>query len=170
VKIVTIFAEKLFAFHYKNETYNEYDRLMELWTDTQYLKKFAEDNGIIEVETYVLDRLDDADEIQDKLEEISADQYPLEHYFKPLNDDEIGFKILSLQKGKLDNNYLRIYAIKIDDGCFVITGGAIKMSQKMKDHPDTRKEFDKLNTAKRYLEDNDVFDKDSFYELLNEIK
>ena len=61
-----------------------------------------------------------------------------------------------------------MYAIRIDNNCFVITGGAIKMSQKMQDHKDTQEELKKLNKAKDYLADNDVHDIDSFTELINE--
>jgi hypothetical protein len=43
---------------------------------------------------------------------------------------------------------LRLYALKIDKDCFVITGGAIKVSQKM--------------------QENGVFDSESFFELLSE--
>ncbi|MBP6871945.1 MAG: hypothetical protein KBC43_08060 [Bacteroidales bacterium] len=170
MKIVTIFAEKLFSFHYEGEVDNEFDRLMELWTNPQYLKKFAEDNEIADVEDYVLDRLSDAEQIQDVLDEIETDEVPLEQYFKPLFDKETGIKILSLRKGKLNHNHLRIYAIKIDTDCFVITGGAIKMSQAMQDFPDTQIELDKLYAAQRYLKDNGVFDIDSFFELLREAK
>lgn len=170
MKIVTIFAEKLFAFHYKDEVDNEFDRLMELWTNPQYLKKFAENNGIEDVEDYVLDRLSDAERIQDVLDEIETDELPLEQYFKPLFNKETTIKILSLRKGKLKHNHLRIYAIKIDTDCFVITGGAIKMSQAMQDFPDTQIELDKLKAAQRYLNDNGVFDIDSFFELLSEAK
>ena len=56
----------------------------------------------------------------------------------------------------------------LDENCFVITGGAIKMSQKMQDHPDTNNELEKLMEARRYLKSNDVFDDDSFFELLTE--
>ncbi|NLA24310.1 MAG: hypothetical protein GX879_05015, partial [Bacteroidales bacterium] len=65
-------------------------------------------------------------------------------------------------------NQLRYYAIKIDDNCFLITGGAIKMSQKMQEHPDTNNELKKLNKAKEYFKEIGVFDAESFYELLNE--
>lgn len=170
MKIVTIFAEKLFSFHYKGEVDNEFDRLMELWTDTQYLKNFAEDNGVTDVAGFIEDRLSDADEIQDVIDEIFTNRHPLGHFFKPLSDTETGLKILSLQKGKLRNNRLRIYAIKIDTECFVITGGAIKMSQTMQEFPDTQIELDKLKVAQRYLNDNGVFDIDSFFELLSEAK
>jgi hypothetical protein len=50
----------------------------------------------------------------------------------------------------------------------VITGGAIKMSQTMQGHPDTDNELIKLKEARAYLKQNDVFDEDSFFELLIE--
>lgn len=51
----------------------------------------------------------------------------------------------------------------------MITGGAIKMSQKNDDHPDTKNEMKKINRVKQFLQAHDVFDEDSFYELLIEI-
>lgn len=75
---------------------------------------------------------------------------------------------MAFHKGKIKKNRLRFYAIKLDANCFVITGGAIKMSQKMQDHPDTNNELIKLKKARAYLNINGVFDEDSFYELLIE--
>lgn len=169
MKIVNIFGARLFAFHYSNETENEYDRLMDCWTNVQYLWSFATENKIADKSQFVQDRLGDARQIQDLLNELSQSNDPLETYFRPLNNNETGFKLLSLQKGKHSNrDGLRIYAIKIDDDCFVITGGAIKMSLKMADHPDTNTELTKLNKAKDYLSEQDIIDEDSFFEFLNE--
>lgn len=44
MKIVNIFACKLFAFHYKGEADNKYDRLLDLWHDTEYVKRFLDEN------------------------------------------------------------------------------------------------------------------------------
>lgn len=65
---------------------------------------------------------------------------------------------------------MRLYAIKIDEDTFVITGGAIKLPLQhlMQDRAHTQLELSKLNKAKRYLEENGVNDNDSFYEFLNE--
>jgi hypothetical protein len=167
MEIVTIFDAKLFSFKYSDE--NEYDRLMSCWTDVFYLREYAKLNGVKDKNKFVKNRLRDAEQIQDLLYELSNSRQPLEYYFTPLNNNETGFKLLSLQKGKYANyDGLRIYAIKIDDDCFVITGGAIKMSFKMDDHPDTKEEKNKLNSAKDYLSKQDVIDKDSFFEFLNE--
>lgn len=173
MKIVDIFADQLFSFVYKikeTDTWdlNEYDRLMELWTDVSYLREYAKTNGVKNPTKFAKQRLENAEEIQDLIEEITTQQKTLEYYFRPLNDNESGIKILSLQKGKIRNNGLRLYAIKIDENCFVITGGVIKMSHKMKDHKDSKQELNKIKQAKNYLHANDVIDKDSFFEFINE--
>jgi hypothetical protein len=168
MKIDAIFAPSLFAFHYSGEVDNEYDRLMDHWTDVSYLRKYAKDNAVANINQFVKDRLKDAEQIQDVLEEITINNQPLEFYFRTLFDTEAGIKTLSLQKGKIIKNGIRIYAIKIDTNCFVITGGAIKMTQTMQDHPDSNNELTKIKTAKEYLQQHSIFDTDSFYELINE--
>lgn len=167
MKIVRIFANQLFAFQYEGEEDNEYDRLMELWTDMTYLKKFAQNNGIKDIMGFVNNILNDAEQIQDFLEDLNQNKDPYGFYFEPLQLSEFN-KLPSLQKGKIRENQLRYYAIKLDENCFVITGGAIKMSQKMQDHPDTNNELIKLKKAKEFFISNEVIDTDSFYELLNE--
>lgn len=167
MKIVRIFADRLFAFQYEGEVDNEFDRLMDLWTDVSYLKRYAQINEIKNILNFANNRLKDAEQIQDFLEDLNQNKEPYEFYFEPLQILEFN-KILSLQKGKIKENKLRYYAIKIDDNCFVITGGAIKMSQTMQEHPDTNKELIKLRMVKEYLNKSGVFDEDSFFELLIE--
>jgi len=175
MKIVDIFAEQLYSFVYKDDDgfydLNEYDRLLDLWTDVSYLRTYAKNNKVKDINQFVNNRLEDAEQIEDVLEEIVNNEQPLEYYFRPLYDTEIGVRILSLQKGKASRkNGLRLYAIKIDDNCFVITGGAIKMSQTMQGHPDTSKELPKLDRAKAFLKNNGVLDRDSFYEFKSELE
>ncbi len=170
MKIVDIFAHTLFTFHYQGEVDNEYDRLMDNWTDVSFLRSYAKKNKVENINQFVKDRLKDAEQIQDLLEEITINNEPLEYYFRTLFDNESGAKILSLQKGKIEKNGIRLYAIKIDENCFVITGGAIKMSQTMQDHPDSNEELKKIHRAKSFLQENTIVDKDSFYELINELE
>jgi len=167
MKIVPIFAKKLFAFHYDDEVFNEYERLMNLWTDIEYLRNFAIENNVKEKKTFIENVKENAEYIQDIMEDISMDKGRLEHFFRQLNDLETGERELSLQKGKLSQCELRLYAVKIDNNLFVITGGAIKLKHiiKMDDHPDTFKEKKKLHKARDYFRENGVFDEDSFYEL-----
>lgn len=174
VKIVSIFAHRLFAFHYEGEADNEYDRLLDLWTDTEYVRSFlnANDEDIPKGKTkrqFVNYIREDAINIDEQLIRITeTTDESLSHFFQPLYNNEYQFKILSLQKGR--QHCLRLYAIKIDEDTFIITGGAIKLPlhHLMEDREHTRLEMSKLEKAKRYLEQNKVFDDDSFYEFLKE--
>ncbi|RPH32685.1 MAG: hypothetical protein EHM93_08170 [Bacteroidales bacterium] len=168
MKIDCIFAENLFTFHYAKEKNNEYERLMDIWTDVSYLHAYAKRNKVKNIYGFIDDILKCAEKIQDFLDNISQNKEPFGSYFEPLQQSENDNKVLALQKGKIRKNQLRLYAVKIDANCFVITGGAIKMSQKMEDHPDTANELEKLKKARIYLNQNGVFDEDSFFELLNE--
>lgn len=169
MEIIDIFERRLSSFKYE-ESDNEFDRLMELWTDVSYLRNFALENSVANVDRFVERISEDAERLQDLLDDIVENDRPLEEYFRPLHDSEINIRELSLQKGKTSHrDGLRIYAIRIDVDCFVITGGAIKMSQSMQEHPDTNNELSKLKRAQAFLKDNGVFDIDSFFELKNEI-
>lgn len=90
----------------------------------------------------------------------------MEEFFKPLNNQEYNIVELSKQKGK--KNYLRLFAIKIDKDCFVITGGTIKFHHLNKDRPHTDLEMKKIDRCREYLKNNNVFDANSFYEFLKE--
>lgn len=174
MKIFAIFANKLFAFKYRGEAENEYDRLLDLWTDTEYVRNFlnANEKDIPNNKTkrqFVEYIREDAICIDEQLIKITetTDQ-SLSYFFQALDNNEYQFKILSLQKGR--QHCLRLYAIKIDEDTFVITGGAIKLPlhHLMEDREHTQLELAKLDKAKRYLEENGVADNDSYYEFLNE--
>jgi hypothetical protein len=175
MKIDCIFDENLFAFHYENESKNELDCLLDEWNDIEYLDTFYNENKRqIENNTYlrinnedefidiVIDNAQNIDEILEKL----SNNNDLDSFFEMLNINQNMFEILSKRKGR--QNLLRIYAIKIDSNCYVITGGAIKITETMQGHQDTLLELPKLEKCKQYLKENDVFDSDSFYELVND--
>src|SRR5690554_6196601 len=176
MKIVDIFAEEypghLHAFMYIKYDTNEYDRLMELWTDVHYLRTFAKKNKVENINQFVKQRLRDAENIQNLIDELLQESQPLEHYFRPLHDQETGIKKLSRQKGKTSYKVrLRHYGIKIDRNCCVITGGSINMSETMDCQEGKREELRKINKAKAYLKEHDVFDENSLFEfnLENEV-
>lgn len=119
------------------------------------------------VETIVQQILDNIEEIEQRLYEFATGEFgKLDEFFKPLDNLEYQFKVLSRQKGR--KNYLRIYAIKIDENCFVITGGAIKFTHLMEEREHTIKELKKLDRCKQFLKEHGVFDNDSFYGFLYE--
>jgi hypothetical protein len=173
MEIVNIFAPSLFAVQYKGEKMNELRRLLNQWNDTAYLFDFLKEHKAdkprnITVENLIEQISEDANDIDDTLNAITTNQkLSLENFFKPLNNNEYRLDVqLSKQKGR--RNYLRIYAIKIDSNCFLITGGAIKFTLKMQDREHTKKELLKIEKCKNYLKENGVNDEDSFFEFLNE--
>jgi ABC-type multidrug transport system ATPase subunit len=105
--------------------------------------------------------------IEELIDEIAETDGQFKRLFIPLDDAE-NHKHLSLRKGKIINNKLRLYAVKLSEEVYIITGGAIKMSQRMEQHPCTVKELSKLFQARQYLEINDTFNEDAFYELITE--
>ena len=174
MKIVNIFAKRLFAFRYDRETDNEYDRLLDLWGDMEYVYNFLKNNKedipknktIPEIAEFIMD---DSMEIDGILNYITENEdKTLSYFFKPLNNLESGARILSLQKGR--QYCLRIYAIKIDEDTFVITGGAIKLPLQhlMQDREHTKVELQKLKNAQAFLKDNGINDRESFFEFLIE--
>lgn len=173
MEIVNIFAFRLFAIHYDGAVDNEYDRLLDLWLDTEYVRIFLTENEEDipknkSVKQFVKYIREDAIEIDEQLIAITeSDNEKLDYFFQPLHNSEYQVKILSLQKGR--QHCLRLYAIRIDEDTFVITGGAIKLPlhHLMEDREHTRIELQKIKRVQDYLKANQITDEDSFFEFLN---
>ena len=93
--------------------------------------------------------------------------------FRPLNDKEGKLYTHQQSKAKIDNKrnfpkpILRMYAIRLNKNTFVITGGAIKLTHKMDEHPDTAREIVKMKKVKNFFSNNQIeFEEDLklFYE------
>lgn len=65
-------------------------------------------------------------------------------------------------------SWLRLYAIKLVSGIYIITGGAIKLTAKMQEREHTSVELVKLEKVRRYLLDANITDDEGFVEYLNE--
>lgn len=172
MKIVSIFDGKLYSFWHEGAITDELNRLLDLWQDTEYLYHFLKDNisdipNKRTIGQLVIEIGEDADAINDTLYEICNNEAAnLETFFRPLHNKEYKTRVLSLQKGRA--HHLRIYAIKIDDNCFVVTGGAIKLTHLMEERPHTLIELQKLNQCRDYLKHLNIFDTDSFHEFIYE--
>lgn len=168
MRIVHIFAPVLQAIHYDEHSEDEFVRLMELWTDVAYLKQFAKENNIEHWDVFVKKILEDAEYLDDFITELAETNESFSQYFEPLREGHLPTMQLMPQKGKLRHSRLRLYALRISADQYILTGGAIKMSQKMDKHPDTKKELPKIERVRNYLISQDVFDADSLDELINE--
>lgn len=106
------------------------------------------------------------DEISVLKRKLLLERIPLKAMFMPLSDGVSEFEYLPLKKGyvhvKFKKGRLRIYAIKIDEACYLITGGAIKLTQKMQGHPATKECLNQLKRVRNFLVDQNITDEGSF--------
>lgn len=174
MKIISIFAKKLFAIQYSNDTEDIYTTLMEKWTDVYYVREFVKEHKVdiknINVNQVVQKIIADAQAIDDTLLDLAKDKQELiDQFFVPLSLSEHYVQLLSKEKGKVNyNTHTRIYGIKIESDCYIITGGAIKFTQKMQDRHHTKKELQNINQVREYLISENIVDKDALLDLLNE--
>ena len=84
--------------------------------------------------------------------------------------------ILMLQKEKArlkrkygHSSWLRLYAIKLIQGNYIITGGAIKLTATMQEREHTRQELVKIDKVRRYLLEEGIIDDEGFIEYISEL-
>jgi hypothetical protein len=109
--------------------------------------------------------MDCAEKLDENLMKIASSGNLAEH-FEYLSITQPHEQMLS--KWKRRENLLRLYAIKIDDNTFLITGGAIKLTKTMQEHADTNRELIKLEHYKNVLIENGIHDLNSFLEYIND--
>lgn len=175
-KIDDIFAnETLYAARYNEDGDNELKRLQDLWTNPIEVHKFVKRNGGVLLSRYSIDDLSkmifkEAEEIDNILTELKNDPTKkLNDFFVPLNDGDSELIPLGKKKGKIKNGltFLRLYAIKIEDNCYLITGGAIKMTKKMGGNgEDTDRERSRLDIWRADLHKSGVKCKEDFFEFI----
>ena len=177
MKISTIFAIKklvLYSVVYDNNTM-EFKRLFDNWIkDLEYLENFFEENkndlqkdsfyGEITVEDAIERTRRNAIHLRKKFYAIANGQHSihadLQAIFRPLHNNEYQLKPLSKEKSK--NDWLRIYAIRISENTYVISGGAIKLTLEMNTRPHLAVELKKLELTKQYLIENGLTDEADF--------
>jgi len=165
MKIIPIFEPHLYAFQFE-ESIDEFTRLFDFWLDFERLEDFYANNNEllkyenIEIEFAIKSTIEIAVQLYDSLKHYKDN---LDSLFQNLNDLESTAQNLVKQKTK--KRWIRLYAIRIEPQYYIITGGTIKQSYKMEDHPSTIIELSKLEKGRNYLRDNGVFDADSFFEI-----
>ncbi len=184
MKIVRIFANEnyLLVVHYTNEELDEFARLFDEWTDVEFLEDFFTKNEKdlqvdfwkeISVEEAVRITIREASDFRKLLLEITKEKPAKRRkefieLFKPLEDTQSRFDFLDKKKayGMRKPSWLRMYALKISDDMYLITGGAIKLTKRMGERKHTKKELVKIERCKQYLKDQGVVDEFGMIEIL----
>lgn len=160
----------------ENNYINEFDRLFENWTDTEYVTNYLLANkSYIETEyfqhVYIDDLIEKIINEAEELEQLFYDyaetgfldkKNSLQVIFKPLKNKETNLPQHQFSKSKIDNRklfprpILRVYAIRMSENTFIVTGGCIKLTRLMNEHPDTDLELKKIENVKAYLKKNNL--------------
>lgn len=126
---------------------------------------------VTDVNQAIEDTIEDSDRLQSIIMDISPNAN-LDEIFHPLEnfrtfDILLGKEKARLKRGNRHTSWLRIYAIKLSEGVYVITGGAIKLTLKMEEREHTRQELVKLEKVRSFLLSENIIDNDSFVEYMN---
>ena len=169
---------RLWAVRYNGEQENALQKVMGQWNDAEWLADFFTQNfddlvsyfKITKLDEAVYDTMEDSDELECLILDISPDAN-LDELFRPLENGRTSEMMLSKEKARLSNrprhaSWLRLYAIKLNPGIYVISGGAIKLTRTMQEREHTLIELEKLEKVRQYLVANGVVDDDSFNDLI----
>jgi hypothetical protein len=179
MKIFTIFEKRLYAFKFPNEDYDQFERLFDCWQDPEFLENFFTQHErdlrsnfyrtlSISVEDAVLYTIDEAKRLEKRLLYLSSDpRQSLSDVFKPLSDWDFGkYKSFKYKAyGSRRKSWLRIYAIRMAANIYIVTGGAIKLTQTMQDREHTATELRKMDRCIEFLREVGVDDIEGFKEL-----
>ena len=170
---------RLWAGLYDGDSENVFDKVFDRWNDFEHLKSFFEEHAsdlasyfhITDIDTAVFDTVDDAYHLECLIMDINPDAN-LDDLFRPLENTRMSEIVLGREKAKgmrtTHASWLRLYAIRLDAGIYIITGGAIKLTATMQEREHTLKELYQLNKVRDFLIDQGVFDYDAFVEYYNE--
>ena len=170
---------KLWAVRYENKNDNALYTLFDQWNDVMWLRSFFKKNWqdlesyfkITDINQAIEDTIEDSDRLQGIIMDISPEAN-LDEIFHPLENFRTSEMLLGKEKARLKrvvrhSSWLRIYAIKLSEGVYGITGGAIKLTLKMDEREHTLKELTKLEKVRSFLLSENIIDNDSFVEYMN---
>ena len=163
----------LWAVMYNDEEVNCLDKVFSEWNDYEWLKTFFTKHmddlssyfHITDLEQAIYDTVDDANDLECLIMDLNP-QANLDEMFRPLENSRMSEVILGREKanGRIQTHpsWLRLYAIRLESGRYVITGGAIKLTATMQDREHTLAELSNLNKVRDFLISIGVFDYKGF--------
>lgn len=180
MKIINIFElelESLYSVQYDTELKSEFHRLFELWNDQDYLRTFFEENigdlnnefwGGITIDQAITKTRKESKLLERKLLRTAklgkTEKYEtLSTLFEKLSEKYIEPNYFKEKAyGFLTPSWLRIYAIRIEPNFYVISGGAIKLTQDMNSREHLLLELKKLDLSRQFLLDSNTDDLEFF--------
>ena len=172
---------RLWAVRYDGETDNALQLVFNQWNDPEWLWEFFTENiadlesyfKITEVDQAIYDTIADSGELECLILDISPDAN-LDTLFRPLENSRAVEMLLGKEKARLQNrvehaSWLRLYAIKLEPGHYIITGGAIKLTRTMQERDHTLRELAKMEAVRNLLIEQGVVDVEGFEDYTKEL-
>ncbi len=172
---------RLWSVRYDGEDDNALANVLDQWNDVVWLRTFFKENiddlasyfKITNVNQAIYDTIEDAERLQCLIMDISPDA-DLDKLFRHLEPSRTSEMLLGKEKAKMDNrgyhaSWLRIYAIKLSQGIYIITGGAIKLTRSMQERQHTLNELVKMESVRNFLIKENIVDELSFDDYLKEL-
>lgn len=172
---------RLWAVRYDGDNDNILYSLFDQWNDVAWLRDFFKANSsdlesyfkITNINEAIRRTIDDSDKLEAIIMDISPEAN-LDLIFRPLSNSRIAECLLGKEKAKLKNlvgraSWLRIYAIKLAHGAYIITGGAIKLTATMQEREHTAKELKKIEQVRNFLLQENIIDDKGFIEYIAEL-
>lgn len=173
---------RLWGTIYDGKEKDALSELFEKWEDISWLKEFFEANlkdlkdffRITDVNRAIYDTLDDAEDLRCLIFDIKPEDH-LDPLFLHLENYRSFEMLLGREKAKGRANHighlswLRIYAIRLEQDSFLVTGGAIKLTYQMEDRSHTLEELHKMEKVRNFLIENGAHDLDSFIDFNDNI-
>ena len=150
---------RLWAVRYDKDKDNALQKILSQWSDAQWLAEFFMQNiddlisyfKITNVEDAIYQTMEDRDELACIIMDISPDAN-LDHFFRHLDNFRTRDMLLGKEKGKPHRRrWLRLYAINLNVGIYIITGGAIKLTRTMQEREHTLQELSKMEKVRNFL-------------------
>ena len=172
--------DHLWSVKYPEKEADELTMLFRNWSNGNYLLDFFLSNmedlknffHVQRISEAIKDTVEDAQVLQKLILDFPYTEH-LDGLFHPLSLSDNRVTEMTREKARNWNrdrhaSWLRIYAIRVQEDVFVVTGGAIKLTPAMQDRPHTQEELDKLNQCREFLKNNGVIDQGSFVDLIKE--
>ncbi len=172
---------RLWAVRYDEAEDNALGVVLDQWNDVTWLHQFFKANiadlasyfKITDVGQAIYDTIEDAERLQCLIMDISPDA-DLNKIFRHLEPDRMSDIMLGKEKARIEGrlhhtSWLRIYAIKLAQGVYIITGGAIKLTATMKERQHTLEELTKMEKVRNFLINENIVDQESFEDYLKEL-
>ena len=181
MKIVAIFAvenNSLLSVQFDKEESDEFTLLFDKWNDIEFLEQFFEDNkadlqsgffGNISIEEAVFRTIEEAEMLEQHIRtvaqkgKLNPEESRLDLLFSPLHKNDYSTQLLqSKAYGQGRRTWLRLYAVRIAENLYVVSGGGIKLTATMNDRPHLIRELEKLKVPQRYLKEIDLLNEDDY--------